>query len=178
MRPWRVALGVLPLALVPAASAHRLDEYLQLTAISVGRRRVHLALYLTPGVAVSKGVIALIDADGDGGLSGVEERAYALRVGRDLALSVDGVPRPLRLRASRFPTVAAIREGTGEIRLDFDAVLSGSSGEHALRFENRHQRRLAAYLVECFAPDDPAIRVVAQRRSPEQARYEMVYAQA
>ena len=173
----RVACAAV-LALSAPALPHRLDEYLQLTALSVGPRGVHATLYLTPGVAVAKRVIALMDANGDGVLSAREQKAYATRVAGDLSLSVDGKARAFQLAAFRFPAVGAMRKGEGEIRLDFDAPVLTESGRHALAFENRHQRPIAAYLVECLVPDDPGLRVVAQSRSREQERYRLEYVRA
>ena len=173
----RVA-SALVLAIVARAGAHRLDEYLQLTAISVEKHHVRALMILTPGVAVAKRVIALIDANGDGILSEAERRGYAARVLRDVSIVVDGVRLVPRLVAARFPKVAEMRRGTGEIDLDLDAPVAGGTGNHRLVFENRHQRSIAAYLVECFVPSDPGLRVVSQSRSAEQARYEMRYAQA
>lgn len=166
------------LALSAPALPHRLDEYLQLTALSVAKGRVEAKMFLTPGVAVAKRVVALIDANGDGALSPGEKRAYAARVMGDVSLSVDGVRLKPRVAATRFPSVAAMRQGTGEIEIDLSALASRSAGAHRLLFENRHQRSIAAYLVECFVPDDPGLRIVAQSRSREQERYELRYAQA
>ena len=170
----RVACALV-LALSAPALPHRLDEYLQLTALSVGPKGVHATLYLTPGVAVAKRVVALIDVNGDGVLTVPEQKAYATRVTGDLSLSVDGKARTFRLAAFRFPSVGAMRKGEGEIRLDFDVPVPTKSGRHALAFENRHQYPIAAYLVECLAPDDPSLRVVAQSRSREQERYRLEY---
>jgi hypothetical protein len=68
-----VAAAIL-LSLVRSASAHRLDEYLQATIISVEKDRVQASMRLIPGVAVSSIVLASIDADGDGVISETEHR--------------------------------------------------------------------------------------------------------
>ncbi|MEI9972645.1 MAG: DUF3500 domain-containing protein [Ignavibacteriota bacterium] len=75
------------LLLAPAlAKAHRLDEYLQAAIISVEKDRLQVQMTLTPGVAVYPVVAAAIDADADGVISQIEQRAYAARVLRDLSL--------------------------------------------------------------------------------------------
>lgn len=173
----RVACATV-LAFSAPASPHRLDEYLQLTALSIGTKGVHATLYLTPGVAVAKRALALMDANGDGLLSASEQKAYAARAAHDLSLSVDGKPRPFRLAAFRFPPVDAIRKGTGEVRLDLDAAAPVGAGRHTLLFENRHQRPIAAYLVECLAPESPSLRVMGQVRSREQERYRLEFVKA
>ena len=173
----RVACAAV-LALSAPALSHRLDEYLQLTAISVSNGRVGARMMLTPGVAVAKRVVALIDANGDGVLSDKEKRAYAARVLKDVSLTVDGTILKPRVLDFRFPSVAAMRKGLGEIDLDLEAPVPGGVGNHRLAFENRHQKAIAAYLVECFTPDDPSLRVTGQRRSREQERYELDYRQS
>ena len=55
-----MAFAVRPLA------AHRLDEYLQATVISLEKDRVEASLRLTPGVAVSAAVLAAVDDNSDG----------------------------------------------------------------------------------------------------------------
>src|SRR5205823_5715961 len=81
-----LALGATP------AHAHRLDEYLQAATIAVAKDRVRLQLRLAPGVAVLSAVLAIVDTDGDGVISDAERRAYALRILRDLSLTIDGAP--------------------------------------------------------------------------------------
>ena len=59
----------------PGASAHRVDESVVQTLIELEPTGVVLHVDLTPGVAVAASVIADIDADGDGVLSGPEQSA-------------------------------------------------------------------------------------------------------
>ena len=75
-----VAAAALVLFLGAPASAHRLDEYLQATIISVEKDHVQAFMRLIPGVAASSVVIASIDSNGDGVISEAEQRAYAERV--------------------------------------------------------------------------------------------------
>src|SRR5262249_22628388 len=88
MRP-RLAGAILLLLGWPGL-AHRLDEYLQGTIITVERNTLKAALTLTPGVAVFPLLMPEIDTDADGVISAREQRAYADRVLQDLALKIDG----------------------------------------------------------------------------------------
>ena len=160
------------------ASAHRLDEYLQATTISVQKDHITAQLRLTPGVAVFPAAFAAMDADGDGVLSAAEQRAYAEVVLRDLSLTLDGVPLRPRLVAATFPTAEAMREGLGEIQIEFDAAVPAGGADRRLTFENRHQRRIAVYLVNALVPRDPDIRIVGQDRNDEQSVYRLDYTQA
>ena len=167
-------LAVVFCGLATSAFAHRLDEYLQATTISLEKDHVVLQLRLTPGVAVAAQVLASIDANGDGAISDAEQRAYAEQVRHDLSLAVDGHTVPLRLVASTFPPAEEITGGVGDILLTFEADLSaGGASTRRLTFENRHQSAVAVYLVNCLLPLDPGIHVVAQDRSYDQARYQL-----
>ena len=54
--------------------AHRLDEYLQATLVSVEKTRALLEVRLMPGVAIVPMVLAEIDCNGDGVMSEAEQR--------------------------------------------------------------------------------------------------------
>ena len=165
------------LSLGTPASAHRLDEYLQATTISLEQNRVQAQIRLTPGVAVLPIVMATIDTDGDGVISAGEQRAYSEQVLGDLSLAVDGDRLKLQLISTNFPATDAIKEGLGEIQIDFAADVPRGNPERKLVFENRHQRRIAAYLVNCLVPQDANIRVTAQNRNYEQSLYRLDYLQ-
>ena len=176
MKP-ALAAVILLLAATPAV-AHRLDEYLQATLISVEKDRIHAEIRLTPGVAVLPIVLANIDADGDGIISEAEQRAYAQRVVQDLSLSVDGDRLLLRLVSMKFPKVEEMEEGLGEIQLEITADPPRGYGHRKLVVENHHLNRIAVYLVNCLVPRDPDIRIAIQDRNYEQSFYELDYDQA
>lgn len=166
------------LSLGERAFAHRLDEYLQATLISVEKNRVQAQIRLTPGVSVFAIVLASIDTDADGVISETERRAYAERVLRDLSLTIQGERLKPRLLSTKFPSIQAMKEGGGEIQIDFDANLPRSAANRRLIFENHHLSGIAAYLVNCLLPRDPDIRVIAQSRNYTQSFYQLEYVQA
>jgi hypothetical protein len=173
-----LAAGALLLALGSRALAHQLDEYVQATTLSVEKDRVQARIRLTPGVAVWPVVVAAIDTDGDGALSEAEQRAYAERVLRDLSLTVDGTRLPLRLVSWRSGRVEDLREGLGAIELELHADVPRGGCDRRLVFENRHETRIAAYLVNCLVPTDPGIRITEQRRNYTQSVYRLDYVDA
>jgi len=173
-----LAAVILTVSVAMPARAHRLDEYLQATTLAVGKDRVAATVRLTPGVAVLRTMLAGIDADGDGAVSEAEQRAYADRVRRDLSLTVDDDRLPLRLVSATFPTMEQMKEGLGEIELEFDAVIPPGGPDRRLVFQNRHQLGIAAYLVNCLAPLEADIRIKAQRRDYEQSFYQLDYTQS
>jgi hypothetical protein len=78
-----VCVAMLGLIFSHTADAHRLDEYLQASQISIESGRIIVEINLTPGAAVADGVIAEIDRDADGELSPSEARhTRALLCGR------------------------------------------------------------------------------------------------
>lgn len=174
----RLVPSVLVLAVGAPAFAHQLDQYLQATTLSVGRSRVWAYVRLTPGTLVFQKVMARLDTNADGAVSSAEQRAYSARFLRDLTLSIDGHRLKVRLLSAKFPTVAAMRQGVGNIDLNFDAAVPAGSGCRRLVFENRHQPGIGAYLVNCLAPDDAAFRMTGQKRDVIQSRYELSYIQA
>ena len=107
-----------------------------------------------------------------------EQRAYVDRVLRDLLLKIDGRPLRPHLLSMQFPTIEEMKEGRGEIRIEFDADLPAGGSSRKLTFENHHQSRIAAYQVNCLVPRDPDIRIVAQKRNYSQSFYELDFEQA
>lgn len=167
----RLAAAILLLA--SAASAHRLDEYLEATLISVDGGTMHADLRLTPGVAVLPAVLREIDTNGDGAISDAEQRAYAAAVLRDLSFAIDGARLTPRLLSYRFPSIDAMRDGLGEIHMEMAADLPRGDSHRRLTFENHHQFLIGAYLVNALAPRDPDIRIEAQQRNYAQSSYEL-----
>ena len=178
MKTTLVAAGAILLFVGTPASAHRLDEYLQATTISVENDCVQAQIRLTPGVAVFPIVIADIDTDADGVISETEQRAYAERVLGDLSLTIDGERLQLRMVSSKFAKIEEMREGGGDIQLELNADVPSGGPNRRLVFENRHQSGIAAYLVNCLVPRDPDIRVTAQNRNYQQSFYQLDYKQA
>lgn len=176
-RPFIVAYPLLLLTGMPA-SAHRLDEYLQATLISLDDDRVEVQMRMTPGVSVSPFLLLSIDTDADADISVSESHAYAERVLKDLSLRVDGARLALQLLSMEFPPVPEMQEGLGEISIQFSALLPRGGAVRKLVFENHHQPQIAAYLVNVLVPDDRHIRVVAQQRNEQQSIYQLEYMQA
>ena len=173
----RIALlaGSLLLACPAPAAAHRLDEYLQASRISLARDRVEVEIDLTPGVNVAPQVVAFIDGDGDGALSPAERQGYAALVVRLVELEVDGSPAPLMLAGSEFPSLDEMRAGGGTIHLRARAAIPGpSTGRHELAYSNVHHPELSAYLINALAPPS-GVEIRSQQRDPWQRQLRLVY---
>jgi hypothetical protein len=177
MRGCLAAVAILQLAAAPAF-AHRLDEYLQGTILSVERGRLTAQITLAPGIAVLPVVLAAVPADGREAVPESVQRAYAMRVLRELNLALDEQRLAPQLVSVRFSGAGEMKEGLGEIRIEFTAELPHGSRNRRLHFENHHQGRISVYLVNCLVPRDPAIRVIAQHRNPSQSVYDLEYEDA
>ena len=172
-----VAAAAILLSLGAGAFAHRLDEYLQATIISVENDRVQVSMRLIPGVAVSSIVLASIDTNGDGVISEAEQRTYAERVLRDLSIMVDGKSASPTLVSQKFPATEELKEGLGEIQMEFTVDLAPGGPQRRIVFENHHHNEISAYLVNCLVPRDPSIRILRQNRNESQSFYQLDYAQ-
>ena len=162
------ALAILWLLAAPAF-AHRLDEYLQATLLTVEKDHITGQIRLTPGIAVLPIVMADIDTN---------QATYADRVLRDLSLSVDGDPLPLRLVSAKFATTEEMKAGLGEITIDFEADVPNPGRNRKLTFENHHQSRIGVYLVNCLISRDPDIQLGTQHRNESQSFYQLDYVQS
>jgi hydrogenase/urease accessory protein HupE len=177
----KMKTGWLPVLLVllghsVPASAHRLDEYLQATTISVQTNKILLQMHLTPGVSVAAGLLAEIHPSHTETISDAEKIAYAEKVGRDVSLTVDGHPAHMRLVSYSFPELDLMTNGLGEILLKFEAQVPTGGKTRRITLENRHESSIAAYLVNTLIPDDPAIRILGQQRNYNQSFYQLDYA--
>lgn len=161
---------LIPFALPYAASAHRLDEYLQATLVSIEPDRIRLQVNLTPGVAVAEQVLALIDRDQDGVISTNEVAAYAELFERDFAVRLDERELPLKLTGSYVPGIDELRTGWGFIQMEFSGRPGHlTAGAHVLSIENRHLSRASVYLINTAQPSSGSVQVDKQLRNQNQS---------
>ncbi len=178
MKARLVAVLAIILSFRVPAFAHRLDEYLQAAILTLEKDQIQASMRLIPGVTVSSAVLASIDTNADGVISDSERHAYAQQVLRDLSLSVDGHVLKPQLVSVTFPGIEEMKAGLGEITIVFAASLTPGRSHRKIVFENHHQPRMSAYLVNCLVPKDRDIQVVAQQRNKNQSLYQLDYVQA
>jgi len=180
----RLAMPSLWLALLFAmlgfpsgASAHRLDEYLQATLVSIEVGEVRLQINLTPGVAVAEQVLAVIDSDHNGVISVKDAAGYAETVKHDLIVRLDRRKVSLTLIASSFPEVSELRSGSGFIQLEFSvSTASMTAGSHRLSLKNRHLPAVSVYLFNAAQPRSGEIEITRQKRNENQSLGEIEFA--
>jgi len=160
-------IGIL-LIFAPGASAHRLDEYLQATRLSLAANQIGVEIDLTPGVDVAQAIFAMVNTDHDGTISPSEAARYANQVVRETALEIDGHRSRLDVLRYEFPSFQEMSAGEGTIRIYARAIWRGSAGAHRLVYQNNHKTDLGVYLVNALRPGTPAIEITEQRRDPYQ----------
>jgi hypothetical protein len=176
----KIALAVTACLLLfgKTATAHRIDEYLQATMLSLEATQVQASMRLIPGILVANSVITGIDTNGDGVFSEDEERAYAQRVLGDLSITMDGLPIQPKLVSWSFPQPAALHDGLGEIHIEYTADLPhGGPPDRSLILSNHHLNPRSVYLVNVTVPEDRDIRILSQKRNAQQTVYELDYEQ-
>jgi hypothetical protein len=167
-------LGVL--ILPPSALAHRLDEYLQATLVTIDPGEVRLQINLTPGVEVADKVLASIDRDHDGVISTNEAAAYCELLKRELTVYLDGRKITLKLTDSSFPALTELRTGWGIMQVQFSAPVGPlAAGAHKLEVKNRHQPRLSVYLFNAAQPKSGLVQITKQKRNKNQSRGEIEF---
>ena len=160
-----------------AASAHRIDEYLQATIVSLEPHRMQASMRLIPGVLVSSSVVVQIDSNGDGVFSESEERAYAQRVLGDQSITIDGQGVEPRLVSCSFPQPAQLRDGTAEIHIEYAADLPSGGAYRSLVLANHPLSHASVFLVNVTVPETRDLEILAQKRDGRQTRYEVDYRQ-
>ena len=170
-----VLLGACLAAVSPAA-AHRLDEYLQATRLSIETDHLDLEIDLTPGVAMASQVFAWIDTNRDREISEAEGEAYARQMLHSVVLSLDGSSVPITLVESHFPQFSDMRLGIGTIRLRATAkVPAAGAGIHRVSYFNFHRPESSVYLVNALVPANSRIKLADQRRDYSQHRLMLDY---
>ncbi len=171
-----VALALALLGLPSTGLAHRLDEYLQATLVSIEPGEVRLQINLTPGVAVAERVLARIDRDHDGVISTNEAAAYADLLKNQLVVALDGRKMTLNLASSNFPAPTELRTGWGYMQLEFTAKTAAlAPGNHKLTLKNRHLPALSVYLLNAALPKSELVQITRQTRNEEQSTGEIEF---
>jgi hypothetical protein len=158
------------------AWAHRIDEYLQATMLSLETDRAQGSMRLIPGVLVGPSVIALIDSNHDGLFSQDEAKAYAQRVVGDLSITLDGNVARAQLDSWTVPEPSHLRDGLGEISVHYHVDLApGDNRQRSLLLANRHLNDSSVYLMNVEVPRDLNLQILDQKRNERQSVYEVDY---
>jgi hypothetical protein len=156
--------------------AHRLDEYLQATLVTIEPGEIRLQISLSPGVAVAEKVLSRIDRNGDSVISTNEATAYSTLLMRDLSLRLDQRNLELKLSSSNFPAPTELRTGLGIIQIELSAIIGSlPAGPHEVLLENRHLRTLSVYLFNATQPSSASVHIIRQKRNQTQSTGEIEF---
>ncbi len=159
-----VLIGVLFL-FPPAATAHPLDEYYQVTYITVVPNRITLQIELYPGILIAPRILALIDTDQDDRISEAESRAYINLFLTDITFEIEGQSTSLTLAQHEFSSPMDLRAGVGVIRFELYTDLPADHrGNHQLFYENNHQPDKGVYLVNAIGDAAHWVNITQQER--------------
>jgi hypothetical protein len=158
-------------AMFPSTTlAHRLDEYLQATLVSIKPGEVRLQINLTPGVAVAERVLGLIDRDHNDIIATNEAAHYCELLKHDLVVRLDQRRLNLNVTSSYFPEVIELRSGWGIVQLEFSASVGQlTAGAHTLTFKNRHLPSSSVYLLNATQPESSSVHILKQERNKTQS---------
>jgi hypothetical protein len=169
------ALGVL-LAVPAPCLAHRLDEYLQATRISLARDRIDIEIDVTPGALIAADITSHLDLDADGQISPLEAEAYGRAVLHDARLDLDGVPLFMTLTRVEVPSIGEMKDGVGTIQIRGTGHIAPlAPGRRSVVFVNNHRPDGSVYLANALVSADPGIDVVAQTRDVRQRQIRVDY---
>lgn len=162
---------------LPSTSlAHRLDEYLQATLVTIEPGEIRLQINLTPGVAVAEQVLSRIDRNRNGTISTNEATAYATLLLRELSLRLDQRKVELKLGSLNFPAPTELRTGLGIIQIELSAIIGSlAEGPHTFLLENRHLRTLSVYLFNAAQPRSASVHIIRQKRNETQSTGEIEF---
>lgn len=159
-----LALALL-LAAGGPASAHPLDEFYQVTFLTVGPGRVSFVVELYTGVLVAPQVLAMIDTDADDRISEPEALAYIDRFLADVTFQIDGAAAPLHADSHEFSSPLDMRAGVGVLRMFLHAAIPPAGpGQHQLFYKNNHAPARSVYVVSAISADPEQVRLAHQQR--------------
>lgn len=160
-----IGLVITLLALPPAAAAHPLDEFYQVTYIVVGPNRITLQVEQYPGLLIAPQVLTLVDANQDEQISETERQAYADRFLKDVVFEIDDQPTSLTPTDFEFSTPLEVQAGTGLIRFDLRADLPADHrGSHQLYYQNNYRPDISVYLVNAISDEPRWVSIAGQER--------------
>ncbi len=96
----------------------------------------------------------------------------------DLSITSDGKTVTPDLITWSFPQPTQLQDGIGEIHIDYTVDLPTGDPTRSFIVANHHLNQRSVYLMNVLAPQDPGIRIAAQRRNQQQSIYEIDYQQA
>ena len=172
---WFWLIGLF-LTFPPAVVAHPLDEFYQVTYITMAPNRITLQIELYPGVLIAPQILAMIDTNQDDRISEVESQAYVDLFLKDITFEVDDQSTLLVATNLEFPTPLDLKAGVGLIRFNLYTNLPADHrGNHHFFYKNNHQPDVGIYLVNTLGDAAHWVKIAKQERDIFQASVRVEY---
>jgi hypothetical protein len=124
---------------------------------------------LVPGIDIAPKVVALLDANGDGGFSPGESANWSRLFMAGQSVTVDGQSLPLTLQSVRTSPLSEMTDGHAEIVVHYTAELGTlARGPRTIVCANRYEPIPSAYQCNGLVPKAPGVRIHSHRRDERQ----------
>ncbi|MCQ3978480.1 MAG: hypothetical protein DPW09_34055 [Anaerolineae bacterium] len=160
----------------PTAVAHPLDEFYQVTYITLAPNRITLQVELYTGVLIAPQILAMIDTNQDDRISETESQTYVDLFLKDITFEIDGQPTSLTPADLEFSTPLDLKAGVGVIRFKLYTNLPADHrGSHQFFYKNNHQPDIGIYLVNTLGDAAQRVKIAKQERDVFQASERVEY---
>lgn len=132
----------------PSVVAHPLDEFYQVTYITIVPNRITMQIELYTGMLVAPQILLMIDTNQDNIISEAESRAYVNLFVNDVVFEIDSTPTPLTATHIEMPSLLDLKAGVGIIRFKLYTDLPPDHrGDHQIFYDNKHRPDLNSIYV-------------------------------
>jgi nickel/cobalt exporter len=173
---WFSSLITVLLVFPQTSAAHPLDEFYQVTYITVAANRITLQVEQYTGVLIAPQVLKLIDADQDDLISETEREAFVNLFLKDITFEIDGQLTPLTSGNLDFSTPLDLRAGVGVIRFSLSTDLPPDHhGNHQLYYKNSFLPDISVYLVNAISDAPRWVNITKQDQDIFQSSLRLSY---
>lgn len=173
---WLIGLMAGLLAFPPATAAHPLDEFYQVTYVTMAANRITLQIEQYTGVLIAPQVLKLIDTNRDDLISQAESQAYVNLFLKDITFEIDGRRTPLMPTDLDFSTPLDLRAGVGVIRFSLYTDLPPDhGGSHQFYYKNNFLPEISVYLVNAISDATRWVNITKQEHDVFQSSLRLSY---
>ncbi|GIK41034.1 MAG: hypothetical protein BroJett011_48670 [Chloroflexota bacterium] len=159
-----------------ASAAHPLDEFYQVTYVTIAANRITLRIEQYTGVLIAPQILKLVDTDQDDFISTAESQAYVNLFLKDITFEIDNQPTPLTPAGLDFSTPLDLRAGVGVIRINLSADLPlDHRGSHQFYYKNNFLPDISVYLVNAISDAPGRVNITNHEQDVFQSSLRLKY---
>lgn len=160
----------------PTATAHPLDEFYQVTYVTMGADRITLQIEQYTGVLIAPQILKLVDTNQDDLISPAESEAYVKRFLKEIIFQIDGQSAALTPANLDFSTPLDLRAGVGVIRFSLYTDLPPDHrGSHQFYYKNNFLPNFSVYLVNAITDATHWVTITQQEHDVFQSSLRLNY---